>query len=324
MFNRIITHNDLDGVVSASIISLAMNIDYFFFTTPLHIYNGRVLTTANDVVCDLPYPAVCGVWFDHHKGNFEELNLRGIKIDDIKGLFLEEPSCARVVYKYFRNNNISLPDFMEDTVERTDIVDGFLYRSIEDWRANTPEHIINKSMRITEDRKSKDKYLLFLVREIRKVDFESLSRYPNVVQRANIYDREEENMLKLIEKHISFIDDDENKEIIVLDFTNLNHIVKVFKSLAFLFYPKANAVIEIKNVFRNAQKTNELLFSMSFSIAMNNKDHKKDIGEIMRKLNIGDGHRGAASGTVKCSSKKQMLKEKERFLYEIFSLWKKM
>ena len=324
MLNRIVTHNDLDGVVSASLISLAMNIDYFFFTTPLHIYNGRVFTTDKDVVCDLPYPAVCGMWFDHHKGNLEELRLRGIDVSRIRGHFSEEPSCARVVYNYFKSDGVIFPKFIEDTVSRTDIVDGFLYRSIEEWRANTPEHIINNSMRITEDRKSKEKYLLFLVRELRKVGFEELSRYPNVLERAKIYEKEEENMLRLIEKHISFLDEDVNKEIIILDFTGLNHFVKVFKSLAFLFYPEANAVLEVKNVFRNGKKTNNLLFSMSLSIGMNNRVHSKDIGEIMRRLNIGDGHEGAASGSVECASKKQMLKEKEEYIYEIFRIWKEM
>ena len=34
----------------------------------------------------------------------------------------------------------------------------------------------------------------------------------------------------------------------------------------------------------------------------------------MRTLNIGDGHPGAAAGTVRCASKQEMLKKKEGFV----------
>jgi hypothetical protein len=41
----------------------------------------------------------------------------------------------------------------------------------------------------------------------------------------------------------------------------------------------------------------------------------------MRTLNIGDGHPGAAAGTVRCSSKQEMLKKKKEILNQIFKLW---
>ncbi len=44
--------------------------------------------------------------------------------------------------------------------------------------------------------------------------------------------------------------------------------------------------------------------------------------EIMRELNIGDGHAGAGAGTVSCGSKAEMLGEKDRLVKEILKLWK--
>jgi Flp pilus assembly CpaF family ATPase len=41
----------------------------------------------------------------------------------------------------------------------------------------------------------------------------------------------------------------------------------------------------------------------------------------MRTLNIGDGHPGAAAGTVHCKSKQEMLKKKKELLEQIFTLW---
>ncbi len=57
---------------------------------------------------------------------------------------------------------------------------------------------------------------------------------------------------------------------------------------------------------------------------MTGRDHKKDMGEIMRELDIGDGHTGAAAGTIHCHSKDMMLREKKRALDEIWAMWKAM
>jgi hypothetical protein len=60
---------------------------------------------------------------------------------------------------------------------------------------------------------------------------------------------------------------------------------------------------------------------MSLSIKGNRKDQTKNIGEIMRTLNIGDGHPGAAAGTVRCKSKQEMVKKKKELLEQVFNLW---
>jgi hypothetical protein len=59
---------------------------------------------------------------------------------------------------------------------------------------------------------------------------------------------------------------------------------------------------------------------MSLSIN-GNRSNRRNIGEIMRTLNIGDGHPGAAAGTVRCRSKQEMLKKKQELVNQIFTLW---
>jgi len=129
-------------------------------------------------------------------------------------------------------------------------------------------------------------------------------------------------MLKLIEQNLSFID--EEKQIILLDFTNHNRRVAVVKNLAQLLAPEALAVLEVKNLFERGIKTNDLSFSMSLTIAGTHSAGEKDLGEIMRALNIGSGHAGAASGMVRSKSKQEMLKEKKEILERIMGQWQKM
>ena len=63
---RIITHNDFDGVVSAALCSAAFGCDRFVFTGPNAIARAEISITTDDAVCDLPYPLECGAWFDHN------------------------------------------------------------------------------------------------------------------------------------------------------------------------------------------------------------------------------------------------------------------
>jgi hypothetical protein len=68
-------------------------------------------------------------------------------------------------------------------------------------------------------------------------------------------------------------------------------------------------------------KSNHLGLSMSLSINGNRQNQSKNIGEIMRSLNIGDGHPGAAAGQIRCKSKQEMLKKKKELLQKIYRIW---
>ncbi len=84
--------------------------------------------------------------------------------------------------------------------------------------------------------------------------------------------------------------------------------------MTYLLYPHALSVLEINNLFEKGIKTNSLSFSMSLGISLNLVEHGKNIGEIIRALNIGDGHPGAASGTVVCKSKPEMERRKKEII----------
>ena len=141
------------------------------------------------------------------------------------------------------------------------------------------------------------------------------------MDRYQDYLNEEKEMLKIIEQNSYFLPQDSQKEIIILDFTNFNRPGYVIKNLAYLLYPEALAVLEVKNLFSRGIKSNDLSFSLSLSLNLNHKEHAKEVGEIMRELNIGDGHKGAAAGKVICASKNEMLKQKQYMLDRIFEIW---
>ena len=321
-YDKIVTHNDFDGIVSASLCSRALNIQTVIFAAPLAITRSQITITEKDVVCDLPYPLQCGLWFDHHEGNLQELALRKIDPKSIPGRFDLKPSCSRVVYDYFLEAEVIPSDFLE-AVEEADVIDSFSYSSIEDWRRETPGRVIDLTLKVrfqsTEDQAS---YMRNLVQQIRDRSIAEVSHLDFVQKRLKQYREEEGRMLQIIRDASYLIEQDGRKEMVVIDLTSYQRRPHLIKNLSFLIYPEAFGVLEVYNLTdHQGVKSNHLGLSMSLSINGNRQDQTKNIGEIMRTLNIGDGHPGAAAGTVRCKSKQEMLKKKKELVEQIFRLW---
>lgn len=323
MYEKIITHNDFDGLASAAICSALYSIDDFQFAGPNTITNSQITITENDIVCDLPYPLVCGLWFDHHEGNLEELKYRKIDPATIPGSFEVLPSCTHVCYNY-ANKIKPLPVHFAELVQEADVIDSFGYQSIEEWRQVTPGKIIEGAIKTRGNIELKDKWNLMRnwILLLRTQPLVEVARVDAIQQQYKQYLLEEDESLRLIEANSSFLPADKAQEIVILDFTEFKRRPQVIKNLAYLLFPEAQAVIELNSLFNRGIKTTNFGLSMSLSLILNGRSHKRDVGEIMREINIGDGHAGAAGGTVYCDSKQEMLQAKKRILQEIFGIWK--
>jgi hypothetical protein len=320
-YEKIVTHNDFDGIVSASICAWALKVERILFAGPVSITRSKITITGRDVVCDLPYPLECGLWFDHHEGNLQELEYRKIDPKTISGRFELKPSCSRVVYDYFAEK-CQVPSHFSQAVEEADVIDSFAYASIEDWQKETPGKIIDWTLKVRfsspEDQVA---YMRNLVQQLRGRPIGEVSRLPSVQKHLKAYREEEGQMLKVIENSSYFLERDENKELVVIDLTQHRRRPHLIKNLAFLIYPEALGVLEIYNLMDHGVKSNNIGLSMSLSIHGNKQDGSKNLGEIMRSLNLGDGHPGAAAGRVPCGSKQEMLRKKKDVLNEVLRLW---
>ena len=322
IFGKIITHDDFDGLVSATICSYALRLDEIQFAGPRTIIEAKISITEKDVVCDLPYPLVCGLWFDHHEGNLEDVRSRGIDSETIGGKFERKDSCARVVYDFFCEK-ADLPCHFVSMVDEADMIDAFNYSSIQDWRRETPGKIIDSTLKLprvsTQERWN---YLRRLIALLKVEAIENVAERPEVLERYNAYQKEEKIMLERIHKNVTFLPEDEDRSLIIIDVTQHKRQPGILKNLAYLLYPAAEGIVEVRNIFHRDTKTNDLSFSMSLSLNLKLMEHKKNVGEIMRLLNIGSGHEGAGAGVVSCSSKNEMLRKKKLVLEEILRLYK--
>lgn len=321
MFDRIVTHDDFDGVASAALTGYFMEIGRISFAGPGDIQSARVSTGMSDIVCDLPYPLQCGMWFDHHEANIEEVRLRGIDPDSLPGLRLAAPSCARVVRDWFAREFEIEPD-LEYLVDEADTIDSFGYATVEQWRAETLAHRLDEALKYREDSpQQRREFLRRVAAGLVDEGLEAVAGWSETTGRAEALRRGEERMLKTIQESLDYLDPEH--EIILLDFTAHARRAVVVKNLAQLLDPAALAVLEVNTMFERGVKTTGLVFSMSLNIASFSRPEARDLGAIMRALDIGSGHAGAASGRVDCGSKQEMLKARQRVLDGILAEWKK-
>jgi len=322
-YEKIVTHNDFDGIVSASLCSFSLHVNRVVFAGPSSVERSLITITGADVVCDLPYPLECGLWFDHHEGNFQALRYRDIDPSRLPGRFDLKPSCARVIFDFF-SRGVSFPPWYEETVQEADIIDSFNYSSMDEWKRETPGRVIDKTLKISDPSlRERNAYMRNLVFHIRDHPLEKVSLLPEVKRRFSRYKEEELRMTRIIEESGAFLPSDSKREMVILDLTGYKRRPDIVKNLAYLIFPEVLSALEVHNLHDKGVKTNHLSFSLSLSLNLNQREHNKDVGEIMRSLNIGDGHRGAAAGMVYCASKAEMLKKKEEIINEIFQLWQK-
>jgi oligoribonuclease NrnB/cAMP/cGMP phosphodiesterase (DHH superfamily) len=312
-FSTIITHYDLDGVASAALCSYIFDINNIVFTGPSMVDRETIEETT--IVCDLPYTRPCGLWFDHHIANADELLLRNIVHQSLPGRLEEKHSCLHVIYDYFKADydiEAWLP-----FVRAVNIVDGFLYGSVAEWRTQGPVDIIDASIKY--DFSDRD-YLHALVMMLRDSPFTAVAEDNRVRERAQNYKNSESSQLELIGKSLSFLDD--KKEVILIDLTEHHNPPQLQKNLAFILYPNAKAVAELRCRYENGIKTNSLMLSLSLGFVNKEVKARVDLGEIMRTLNIGNGHPGSAGGQIICATKEERVQAIQKCVQMIHDLWK--
>jgi hypothetical protein len=322
-YSSIVTHNDFDGLGSAAILSWAFDVETVRFAGPITITNAEMSVTKEDIVSDLPCPVECGMWFDHHEGNVEELRLRGVDPQTIPGRFEAAPSCVRVVYNYF-NEQEELPEDFAELAVAGDLIDSFAFASLEEWRADSPANRIDRAVKASSQNKHQhEEFLRDVVFMMRDLPLADIAEAEIIKTRAAQYAVEETRMMDLIVKYGRTLAEDGNQDLFIVDFSGFSNPARIDKKLIGLVQPKAKGYVEMKPVFRSGRKTFDLAVTLSLALSMQRERHGKDMAEIVRELNIGDGHSGAAAGVWRCESAHEFQKLREELPKRILDIWRK-
>ena len=92
---RIVTRPDFDGVVCATLLFDAEDIDApVQWVEPGDMSKGLFRVQPEDIIANLPYGPGCALWFDHHYTNKIDIPFRGV--------FKDAPSAAGIIFDYYR------------------------------------------------------------------------------------------------------------------------------------------------------------------------------------------------------------------------------
>ncbi len=321
----IVTHDDFDGIAGAALLSWGFDLSDVRFAGPITIAKAEIPITLADIVCDLPYPLVCGMWFDHHAGNLDELRLRNIDPATIPGRFAEAPSCVRVIFDYFAEKGEDIPaDFVRLAAD-ADVIDSFGFPTLDDWRADTPANRIDRAIKCSSaSRFEHADFLRSLVFDLRDLPIEDVADQPLIIERAAQYGVTEQRMLDNIEKYRLRLPEDADGELYVVDMTSFSQPARIDKKLIGLLDPHALGYVELKPVFKQGRKTNDIAVGLSLALTMQQREHRKDMSEIVRQLNIGDGHKGAAAGVLPGANAHDFQRARRDLPLEILRIWRTM
>ncbi|MBU1708036.1 hypothetical protein KKB28_09025, partial [bacterium] len=207
--------------------------------------------------------------------------------------------------------------------DEADIIDAFAYNNLDDWRRETAGKRIDSAIKASsESPREQREFMRELVFLLRDMSLEEVSEQPDIIERAERFRKQEAEMLDVIQKYARFLSDDNLKELVIIDLAKLTRPTRVDKKLAGLLFPDAKGYVEIKPVFHQKLKSHDIAVSMSLALSMQNETHAKDVGEIMRLMNIGDGHAGAAAGVRRCESAFESRRAHEEILSEILRIWR--
>ncbi|MCF7912953.1 MAG: hypothetical protein K9M99_10520 [Candidatus Cloacimonetes bacterium] len=312
MASTIFTHCDFDGAASAALVSYCLQLDKYQFATPDNIYKQAV--SVQDIVCDLPYISGCNLWFDHHGSNIQEVIDRGLNPANLEGANRVAASAAQVAYDYFAAER-ELPEYFADLVQAANIVDTMDYDSIESWLAPTPANILNDTINInSESYPAMSNHLNWLTHQLRDNHLDVVAASEKVQDRFQQKLVTREHDVEFIRKLHFFLPEDEKKQIVVIDCSNLSFAPKFNKTLALVVQPEAQYILLVANEISFGRKTNNLKISLAKNF-MTPSD--KQLGVFLEELNIGGGHDNAAGGLIRSGSKNERLRKLKDFQLDL-------
>ncbi len=289
---RLITHRDFDGMVSAILLKQMEQIDKIIFTTPNVIYRNKIYISKHDIISDLPYNKKCGMWFDHHITNKNNLN--------IKGSFSLEKSCAQVIYNYYENPYL---DKYKELIEATNTIDSAEYE-IQDILDPKSYILIAFSCIVIENPWETDKYLLKMVDWLSTKTPEEILEIPEVKENA-------EKILQDIEFYKDIITAwtvVEDNKFFVLDMRNGRKASKIGKFLVHALHSK----IPFGLIIYESERNPELIkINVSYNMFRKDVDTEFNAGEYAKEFG-GGGHKRVGVFNIKGKEKAQALIEQTK------------
>ena len=274
---RLITRADFDGLACGAILLEAGLVDSWKFVHPKDLQDGKIEVTKNDVLTNVPYVEGCGMWFDHHASQIQNMP-DGKEIPGVRRL---APSCAEIIYEYY--GGVGKFPHLEDMVIAANKVDSadLTLEDIEDPQGWVLLGFIMDPRtglgRINEFQKGNWELMEDMLNDCRDFDIDILLMLPDVAERVEFY-RKQADHFKSMLKEYSWT----KKDVVVTDLRGVSPIYTGNRFLLYSIFREQNISIWIVDGF-----SGNCVIAVGHSIL--NRTSTVDVGTTMAKYG-GGGH----------------------------------
>lgn len=297
---RLVTRNDIDGLMCGALLNELNLIDDILFVKPNEMQKGEIEINQNDIVANLPYNKNAYLVFDHHGS--EIIRIPEKKQNHI--LDIEAKSVSRVIFNYYGASKT----FKKITWEMIKYIDNLKGNNIPYQEIISPSNWAKISI-ILDERTDLEKYVgTELVNDIMQfsIDFieyigekgiDYLINHQDIQNRLNLLEKYKEKFEKQILDCTTVIND----KIIILDKTKEKIIYP--GNRFFVFTTIASEPLYLINIFEKDDK-------VTFAVRHNPMSYKqiKNIGFIMYKFG-GGGNNISGTCIVKQEEKEITLEK---------------
>lgn len=272
---NIITRGDFDGLICTVLLTEAETITEVRFAHPRAIHKREVTVGDQDIIVNLPYHPGCGMWFDHHISEHEQ----GSKPDSFKGSYGLAPSCARLIYDYYKKDEW---EKYAELLEATDRIDSACLSLDDILRPQGWLRIANTVDPRSGYAPSHD-YFLSLVDWIKENAIDEILLKDEVKDRLREFFKQDEEYKKALLANSRL-----DGNVVITDFRHLIKTPLGSRFLIYALYPSANVSLR---VFK-ASEIGYVIIAAGKSLI--NRTCQTDIGNLMAEYG-GGGHIGAGT-----------------------------
>ena len=277
---RIVSRGDFDSLACSVLLTEVEKVKEFRFVHPKDAQDGKMQVDAEDIVCNVPYIPGCGLWFDHHVS--EQVKLPSVQY---KGLFEVAPSCARVIYNYYKKEHGAKLDKYAALLDAADRLDA-AQLTLDDVTKPSGWILLG----LTIDPRSGlgpdfQKYFRWLIEYVKELPIEKVMQHPEVKKRADRVLQEQEEFKALLAKHAKM-----DGTVVVTDFRGVKDKPVGNRFLVYTVFPKANVEMRLFDGHQGA-----VVAACGHSIF--NRTCKVNLGELLSGYG-GGGHKGAGTAQL--------------------------
>lgn len=282
--NKIIVHEDLDGIASAALLVKATGIMKVIFSDELE--NVKSIKIGKDtIIADLAYDERCDLWFDHHISH--KTNKK------FKGSFKLEKSCARVIYNYYQGNFSPYYKRLTNQLDKADSGDF----TKEDVENDIPIFRLNFLLLLYQFKEKERKDILkkILGLMLNEIQIGEIIKDKKIATYLNKYDNLIAKSLEIIKQKKEVVN-----KVLIIDSSDKSRVFPLFQT--YILYPEINYLLIIN-------KTKEK-HEIGFLIVKNKfKDFNYvNIGRICKYYG-GGGHKEIGGFRIYEKYKSKILEE---------------